>query len=258
MRSSASACSAAVLLTEQERPVAAGCVLALAALVKITALLALPALAVWTLYRFRHRAAGRLAGASLAGVALGYAIAGPAAFSALNSNHRLMSRASLWQGPRSLIPVTQSWFPGLSRTAWLTGFGIASILVVCGLATAVAWRGRRDRELGGVVALALAAYLVAGVYVLPWYWMWMLPAACLVRRRATLIFTASFGAFLTAVYVVKDRALPGTVEIGWSWIGAYFGPLALIVAFVVVALGRRGSTGGPAAISSGQLARSSS
>jgi len=86
-----------------------------------------------------------------------------------------------------------------------------------------------------VVALALTAYLVAGIYVLPWYGMWMLPAACLVRRRATLLYLASLGAFLTAVYVIKARSLPGSVDIGWWWLSAYIGPLILFGAFLVVA-----------------------
>jgi hypothetical protein len=89
-----------------------------------------------------------------------------------------------------------------------------------------------------VVALTLTAYLVAGIYVLPWYGMWMLPAACLVRRRATLFYVASLGAFLIAVYVIKARSLPGSVEIGWWWLSAYIGPLTLLVAFIVVALRR--------------------
>jgi hypothetical protein len=106
------------------------------------------------------------------------------------------------------------------------------------LALLVAWRRRHDTELGGVAALALTAYLVAGLYVLPWYVMWMLPAACLVRRRANLVFLASVGAFLTAVYVVRDRALPGTVGPGWWWLGAYLGPIVLLIVFLRLASAR--------------------
>jgi alpha-1,6-mannosyltransferase len=229
----------AVLLAEERRPIAAGLVLALAVLVKVTALLALPALVAWTLYRFGRRAAGHLAGVTLGSVMLGYAIAGPTALTALEANHKLMSRASLWQTVRSLLaPVGGHSFGGLPRATWLGAFGLASIAMVCLLAGAVAWRRRQDGELGGVVALALTAYLVAGIYVLPWYGMWMLPAACLVRRRATLLYVASLGAFLTAVYVIKARSLPGSVDIGWWWLSAYVGPLTLLIAFLVVALCR--------------------
>ncbi len=225
----------AVLLTEERRPIAAGLVLAVAVLIKITALLALPALVAWTLYRFGRRAAGHLAGVALGSVMLGYAIAGPKALTALEANHKLMSRASFWQTARTLLtPVGGHSFGGTPRATWLATFGVASIAMVCVLAGTVAWRHRRDAELGGVVALALTAYLVAGIYVLPWYGMWMLPAACLVRRRATLLYVASLGAFLTAVYVIRDRALPGSVEIWWWWISAYIGPLTALAVFVVV------------------------
>ena len=226
----------AVLLTEERRWSAAGIVLALAVLIKVTALLALPALVAWTLYRFGRRAAGHLAGVTLVSVMLGYAIAGPTALTALDANHKLMSRASLWQSARLLLASGGGHtFGALSRTTWLGVFGLASIATVGLLAVAVAWRHRRDGELGGVVALALTAYLVAGIYVLPWYGMWMLPAACLVRRRATLLYLASLGAFLTAVYVIKARSLPGSVDIGWWWLSAYIGPLTLFGAFLVVA-----------------------
>lgn len=133
----------AVLLAEKQRPMAAGLVLGMTTLIKITAILALPALLAWALYRFGRRASGHL----------------------------------------------------------------ASIAVVGALAVTVAWRRRSDCELGGVVALALTAYLVAGIYVLPWYAIWM---------------------------------LPGAVEVGWWWIGAYIGPVVALVAFVVIALGRTG------------------
>ena len=229
----------AVLLTEERRSTAAGIVLALGVLIKITALLALPALLAWTLYRFGRRAAGQLAGVTLVSVMLGYAIAGPNALSALDANHKLMSRASLWQSARSILsPAGGHAFGGLSRSTWLGVFGLASIATVCVLALAVAWRHRQDGELGGVVALALTAYLVAGIYVLPWYGMWMLPAACLVRRRATLFYVASLGAFLTAVYVIKARSLPAAVDDWWWWLSAYVGPLILFGAFLVIALRR--------------------
>jgi Glycosyltransferase family 87 len=228
----------AVLLAEEQRPMASGLALGVAVLIKVTAILALPALVAWTLYRYGRRAGGHLAGAALASVALGYAIAGPAAVSALSANHKLMSRSSVWQSARTLIKIDGSHsFIGLPRTTWLAAFGICSIALVALLAVAFAWKRHRDHELGGVVALALTAYLVAGIYVLPWYGMWMLPAACLVRRRATLVYVAVLGTFMTAVYVIKSRALPSAVGVGWWWAGAYIGPVVLLAAFFVIAFG---------------------
>ncbi len=226
----------AVLLAEERRPVGAAFVLGLAVLIKITALLALPALLAWTLYRFGRRAAGHLAGLSLATVTFGYALAGPGALTALNSNHTLLSRSSPWQVAHSLLGVgTGHPFAGVPRSEWLAVFGLGSIVVVSTVAAAIAWRRRRDSDLGAIVALALTAYLVAGIYVLPWYAMWVLPTACIVRRRATMVYIAALGAFLSLIYLAKDRALPGTVSLGWWWLGAYIGPVVLLAAFGFVA-----------------------
>ncbi len=203
----------------------------------MTTLLALPALVVWVFCRYGRRAAARIGITAIAAVLAGYAAVGPDGLRALNANHTLMSRASPWQIARALLHVrAHHSVAGWSAATWLGAFGIASILVVGGLALLVAWQGRRDAELGAVVALALASYLVAGIYALPWYVMWMLPAACLVRRRATLVFIAGSGALLTAVYVVKARALPSSSGAGWWWLGAYIGPVIVLVAFVLVAL----------------------
>ncbi len=158
----------AVLLAEQDCPAGAGFALALAALVKITALLALPMLAAWVFSRYGRRAAGQLVGLAVATVLTGYATFGPAALSALDANRNLMSRASPWQIVRALLRLqTDHSFAGLPRATWLAAFGLGSILVVGSLALLVAWRRRADVELGTGVALALAAYLVAGIYVAP-------------------------------------------------------------------------------------------
>ncbi|MGZ4753326.1 MAG: glycosyltransferase 87 family protein [Acidimicrobiia bacterium] len=232
-----------VVLAEKRSVTAAGLVLGLAALIKVTALLALPALAIWTLYRFGSRAASYLAGTTIGSVILGNAIVGTAAITALGSNRRLISRASPWQAPASLFGIYGHHpFAGLSRSDWLAVFGVGSLALVSALALATAWRRRRDREPGAVVAWALTAYLVAGIYVLPWYCVWMLPTMCLVRRRATLAYVALLGACMTGVYLVKYRAFPTEVGTGWRWSGAFVLPLAFLVAYVVLALVRSDQT----------------
>lgn len=218
----------AVVLAESDHPMTSGSALTIAALIKVTALLALPAVVAWTLYRSGRRTAARLAGVTLGCTLLGYAIAGPAALRALDANRRLVSRASPWQLVRSLLAL------GLPHPAVITALGLGAMAVVGVLAITIAWR-RRSGELSNVVVLAVSAYLAAGLYVLPWYVMWVLPVACLVRHRATLVWVASFGTFLTAVYVVKERALPDPVSSGWWWVGAYVGPVVLLAAFVLVA-----------------------
>ncbi|HEY3722626.1 MAG TPA: glycosyltransferase 87 family protein [Acidimicrobiia bacterium] len=226
----------AVLLATDEHPAGAGVVLALGALIKVTALLALPMFVGWLLYRYGRRAAGQLAGAALATVFFGYALFGSAAVSALNANRSLMSRSSPWQIVRALLHLhADHRFAGISQATWLAAFGLGSVAVVGALALLVAWRRREDVDLAAGVAFALAAYVVAGIYALPWYCMWFLPVAALSRRRPTLVSLAGAGLFLEAVYAVKDRALPHAIGIGWWWLGAYAGPVLVITAFVVVA-----------------------
>jgi alpha-1,6-mannosyltransferase len=227
---------AAVLFAEQDRPVGAGMALAIAALVKVTALLALPVLVGWVFARYGRRAAGQLAGVAIAAVLVVYAAFGPSALSALDANRNLMSRASPWQIVRTLLRLQSDHsFAGLPRATWLAAFGLGSILVVGSLALLVAWHRRRDRELGTGVALALAAYLVAGIYALPWYAMWMLPSAALSRRKTMLVFVGGLCAFLEAVYVVKDRANPFFAGWGWWWLGAYIGPAIVVGVYLVIA-----------------------
>ena len=100
----------------------------------------------------------------------------------------------------------------------------------------MSWRRRRDSELSGVVALSVAAYPIAAVYALSWYCMWLLPVASLTRRRVVPYFCASLGAFIAAVYAVKYRTLPGQVGPGWHFLGAYLGPIAFFITYLVIAL----------------------
>jgi alpha-1,6-mannosyltransferase len=231
----------AVLLAERRHPVRAAAVLALAALVKITALLALPALALWIGVRYGPRLGAKVAAIGIACVGAGYAVAGWAAVRALDANHRLMSRASVWQLARAAgrdrrLDATL----GLSRVTWTSGAVLLAPLLVGILAVAVAWPRRGDAELASPVALALCAYFVAAVYVLPWYLMWALPAASTLRRGRIPAFVAGLGAFVTAVYALKEQALPGPVDDLWWWLGAYLGPVLLLGWFLAIGFGARG------------------
>lgn len=229
----------ALLLTERQRWRPAGLALAAAALIKITALLALPALALWILHRHGRRPAAYLCAFAITPIAVGYAIAGPAAITALNADHQRISRASAWQAVRSLIGIDQfKTFFGLSHSSWISALGLGAIALVALLSLAVAWRQRRNPDLAGVVSLALTAYLVAGIYVLTWYCIWVIPIASLARRRVITIYVASLGAFITAVYFLKYRALPGSVEPEWHWVGAYVGPFLFLAAYLIIASGR--------------------
>ena len=228
---------AATLLTMRRRVFAAGAVLALAVLIKVTALLALPALVLWTGFHFGRRSWLRLMITTAGLVTAGYAVAGPEALRALNTNRALLSRASLWQlAPRSLAPAL-----GMSRSGWLGLLSMISLTAIGIVVLATAWWRRKDLDPVSTVALALGAFLVIAVYVLPWYVAWMLPVACIVRRPMMRAFVATVGTFLPMVYAAKFRALPTGVGWGWRAFGSNIGPILVLGLFslLVVRTGRR-------------------
>ena len=228
----------ATLLALADRPGWAGVCLALAALVKITALLAAPALLVWIAYRIGRRAATRFAISTGVAVAVAYAAAGWAAVTALGTNGSLVSRASLWNLPLTLVGATGRRSSGMSGVSWLGVTAVLSVLLIGAIALAIAWRRRHAIDPAAAVALALAAYLVVGMYVLPWYVVWMIPVAALSTNRLPHRLVLLFCGLLPAVYALKARALPHPVGPEWHWIGSGLVPVALLAAFVAVAFAR--------------------
>ena len=221
---------AAALLAVRRRAAAAGVVLALAALVKVTALLVVPPLAIWTALHFGRRVALRFSTATAALVAAGYAVVGPKAFTALGANRSVQSRASVWQ----LVPHHLAVTVGTSRSEWLGLLSMISFVAIVVLVLVTAWRWRGALEPTTGVVLALASFVVLGVYVLPWYMAWMLPTACLAPGRVMRVFAAVMCTFLPIVYAVKFRALPNPVETGWWVFGAYVGPVLIVGLFCVL------------------------
>lgn len=228
----------ATLLALADRPGWAGVCLALAALVKITALLAAPALLVWIAYRIGRRAATRFALATGVAVVVAYAAAGWAAVTALGTNGSLVSRASIWNLPLTLVGATGRRSSGTSGVNWLGVTAVVSVLLIGAIALSVAWHRCHTVDPATAVALALSAYLVVGMYVLPWYVVWMIPVAALSTSRLPPRLVLLFCALLPAVYALKARALPHQVGPVWHWIGSGVVPVALLAAFVVVAFAR--------------------
>lgn len=227
---------AATLLTTAGRLRLAAIALGVAALIKITALLAFPALLAWTAWRLGRRAATRFAAVIGVVVVLGYAPVWPHALTALSGNRQLMSRASPWQIPRTLLD-TRAWhsFGGISSATLIGMLTAGALGAVCVIVCATAWWKRRDAEPAASVVLALTAFLAVGAYVLPWYVGWMLPVACVSLGRPSRRLAMLMSTFLTAVYIVKARALPHAVEAEWRWLGSYIGPIVVLLACVAIA-----------------------
>ena len=224
---------AATLLTTAGRVRLAAIALGVAALIKITALLALPALLAWTAWRRGRRAATRFAAVIGVVVVLGYAAVGPDALTTLSGNRQFMSRASPWQIPRTLLGL--GTFGGISSATSIGILTTGALGAVCVIVCAAAWWKRRDAEPAASVVLALTAFLAVGAYVLPWYVGWMLPVACVSLGRPSRRLAMLMSTFLTAVYIVKARALPHAVEAEWRWLGSYIGPIVVLLACVAIA-----------------------
>jgi alpha-1,6-mannosyltransferase len=228
----------AVMLVRR-KPAIAGLILALAALIKVAALLPAGVLALW-LYRDRREAMGaggppshtrrtrpegrggaskqsaRRAAAALAATAggvtvVGYAAAGSASIVVLSAARERMNRGSLWFPMREVL-VHMQLGDGASGRAFrhareVTGARLSTIstLAVLSLAILIATRARRDAPV--IVAAAVLAYTVLGAYILPWYIVWGLPVLALVWRTRMAILAVGLSFVLELAYVPDGRRI---------------------------------------------------
>jgi alpha-1,6-mannosyltransferase len=229
----------ATYLTEDRHWRAAGAVLALAALVKVTALLALPALVFYGAHTHGWPRARQLALTTIGIVGAGYVFAGTAAVRALDATRGLMTRTSLWRLPRVLLggnPGAPRY--GFAHFDWVDLFTLAGFAAIGSCALLIGWTRRAAPTATDAVAISLLGYVVAAVYVLPWYAAWALPVACAAQRRTTAALAVGLSTFLLVAYTIKERALPGTVGNAWWWLDVSIGPFVALAAFAAVAAGK--------------------
>jgi hypothetical protein len=251
------------VLWARKRPVAAGVLLGLAALVKVVALLPAAVLGLW-LIRSGARRAGIIVGA-LAGVltAAGYATAGSASITVLTSARERMNRGSLWYPIREMLarwdagahPTARALFH--ARNAFGPRLSTLSTLAVIALAILIATRARRDAPI--VVAAAVIAYTVLGAYILPWYMVWALPLLALVWKARMAWLAVALAFILELAYVTDNRrsgvlkepeisTLLQRVQNDLRTIGVPLLALASVIALVVWSVRRAGGVeldGGP-------------
>lgn len=191
------ALGAVVLL--RRRPLLAGAVLGLAALVKVSALLPAGVLVIW-LWRQRDRiGAVRLAAGTGAVTAVGFAVAGSSSLAVLSAARDRMNRGSIWYPVRELLVDLGVG----SREVLASRLSTVSMIAVVGLAVVIAVRARRPPHM--IVGGAVIAYAVLGAYVFPWYMAWALPVLALSwsTRMAGLALGLAF--VLEAAYLPDDR-----------------------------------------------------
>lgn len=229
---------AGVLLATRERFVLAAVFIALAALVKLAALLALVALLVWIWRRRGPRPAfisGAVAGAV---IAVGYAVSGGLdAVQPLRDARLQMSRNSIW-----LLATSdgRARLFGLDRAPLspevLRPLASVSIVVVLAFAGILVASRLRDRTPTLVVGSALVAYLLASMYVLPWYVAWALPVLLLEWRSGlTRLVLAQSALYLIAYqYRQSFPALLPYRALFASNVALVLFELTIIVALIVV------------------------
>ena len=108
--------------------------------------------------------------------------------------------------------------------------GPLAFVLVLVVGACVTWGTRRALDPTPGVVAAVAAWLVFGGYVLPWYTVWALPAAAMLVRGRLSWLVAVQGAVITAAFVIPRSTITagGLVSI----VVRYVAPIALVVMFV--------------------------
>jgi len=228
----------AVLAARTGSARAAGALLGLAVLVKVSALLPLAAVVAWIAVRYGWRPGLRTAVTSAAVTGVGYALAGgTAALSPLHQASTWHSKASLWTFPVSWTERTIFGASGTHTPVLAIGAVMAAVVAVVVAA--------HLRDLDPAIAAGGAAfvYLLAAAYVLPWYAGWIVPVVALAWRSRLALLAQLQASLLLLIYV--DR--PGVHSVAFhavvGTIATHVVPIVegvILVGLVVVSVRRLG------------------
>ena len=233
---------AAALLAAERRGWAGGAALGVATLLKVTSLLALPALVFWAWRRGDRRLARQLTVSTALTTAIVYLPFVTGQSHVLAGADHSVTPGSPWNLPAQLLVAKDAGrdLPGLlPSNDTLSVLFYLSLALVGVLAVALAWRwASADRPEQGVGA-ATASYAMAAEYTLPWYAGWALPVLAAVRPSRlgwviwwqAVVLLAAWKLPTHHTGSVADTILRGTL--------AYALPLVLLVAYVAVGPRRR-------------------
>lgn len=222
----------AAVLANRRRGTSAGVLIALAALTKLTALLALAGIVPWMLARQDRETAKRAVFACVGVVVAGLAIAPRSIGVVLSSNHTI-SRAAAWN-----IFSTYA-IPGHVRAH---GGWQADIVVLVGMATVLALAAlvavslRDEHEPFLPLGSTTQTYGAAGSYVLPWYAMWSLPALAVDCRNALATVAAAMGGIVLASYQLPQSHPHSAWDPLLRFLTTVVAPMPLLIAFVAAAV----------------------
>jgi alpha-1,6-mannosyltransferase len=227
---------AGALLLASGRVRLAAVVLAVAATVKLTALLAVVGGAVWLWRRDGSRVAARFSGLAALLVAAAYAPIALVNSRALSAADHRVSRGSSWN-------PSLHWFvsasggrhilAGMTRAHALASLSAAALGVVAIGAVALAVRRSASGDAPASVGAALCAFLFGGAYVLPWYSMWVLPTTAARSRAWTSRVVALQAGVLAAIYQLPQAPTAKAFDGDLRFVLTRVAPVCLVVTFVV-------------------------
>lgn len=227
---------AAVLLSSRRRGWAAGVVLGLAALIKITALLGLVGVVLWAWRHGRRRAAGNVVIGALVTVLLGYLpFLGDASHVLANADHTVTS-ASAWNWLANLVvghDAGRELRHPLAANGNLDAIFYASVVLVAVLALVLGWRAARARTSRLAVGTTTAAYTVGAQYALPWYTAWSMPVLAdgALSPLGWVVWTQ--GAVMLVALKLPVHPTGTAVDLLFRGLFGYLAPVVLLVAFIV-------------------------
>ena len=229
----------ASLCAVRRRPALAGVLLGLAALVKLTAVLALIGLVFWAWRHRDRRFAVVVALTSAVTVIVGYLPVLANASHVLGDADHTVTNGSPWNVLVDRLLHHDAWRsvakPLAPNDTLATVFVLGSITVVV-IGTVLAWAAARESRAEPAVGIAVAAYPVAAEYAFPWYAAWALPVFAsggltplggVVWLQSILMLAA-----LKLPIAVRGPALQSSLRVVLTQVA----PPVMLVAFVVVAL----------------------
>lgn len=197
----AAAILAAVVAFDKQRWLLAGCVVAVAGMIKIPGLfIVVPFVAVLVVRRRWRDAAVLTVGPALA-VLASLILLPESLKNASSATGDRISRASIW---RPIQLLTSASAPMLTAI---------STALVLSLIVLIVWIRRHDRESALAAGSSVGVFGFAAGYTLTWYQFWGLPALALSGDFAVTAIVAARGSLMQASYQLSGSGVPTSVGV---------------------------------------------
>ena len=229
----------ATLLAFRRRASSAGALVGIAALIKLTAGLALIGLVLWAWRHELRRVAATLVAAACGVALVGYLPVIVSASHVLTGADKTVTNASPWNGILDRLLSHDAWrnVPNpLAHNDTLAGFFYVGVVAVLVLGIGVGWRRARRGHPDDAVGVSLAAYPVAAEYAYPWYAAWGLPmfATDGLDPLGAVVWIQSV--VMLAALKLPLAVVAGPADAVLRVLLTYGAPVVLLVAFVVTGL----------------------